>query len=92
MVLANSNPIDHVIFDRFFNDYDWVIDKISDITSNKKKYLLADATYDTKNCRKKVNNMGYKLLAPINLKNTKNPIKIRKETDDMNKREMGIYI
>ena len=85
VVVTNSNLIDHVIFNKFFDGDNWVIQTLSKKKSKKKKYILYDGIYDVNECSEKDDEMGYKLLSPLNFKNTKDPQKIKKHA--MNKRD-----
>lgn len=56
-------------------------------SNRHKQYFLADAAYDTKNIITMCNNYGYKVIIPQNIKNIKDPKKLR----HLNKFEKKTY-
>lgn len=62
---------------------------ISKIHKNQKKFILADAIYDTKNIREQIKKLGYTPIIDFNRRRTKDPIKLKKMK--LKKKEIKIY-
>ena len=74
-----------------FKNLDDMFIKIDYLKKNNKhkRYMLADAIYDTKNIRNKIKELNIKAIIPPNIKNTKDKNKIKQKK--LNKYDKKIY-